>query len=90
MTNHQIRIGGDRAAGSHTHPYRSPLITFPVRARSRDPQLEAAALNDKIPVRRLGRPDEFAAVCAFLCSELASYITGQTIVVDGGLVPCLY
>jgi NAD(P)-dependent dehydrogenase (short-subunit alcohol dehydrogenase family) len=58
--------------------------------RGRDPQLEAAALNDKIPVRRLGRPDEFAAVCAFLCSELASYITGQTIVVDGGLVPCLY
>jgi 3-oxoacyl-[acyl-carrier protein] reductase len=38
-----------------------------------------------IPVRRYGRPDEFGAAAAFLASEQASYITGVTLLVDGGL-----
>jgi 3-oxoacyl-[acyl-carrier protein] reductase len=39
-----------------------------------------------IPVGRLGRPEEMAAVCAFLCSGRASYVTGQLYLVDGGRV----
>jgi NAD(P)-dependent dehydrogenase (short-subunit alcohol dehydrogenase family) len=38
-----------------------------------------------IPLRRPGRPEEIAAVVGFLCSERASYITGQVIGADGGL-----
>ncbi|ATB45352.1 SDR family oxidoreductase [Corallococcus macrosporus] len=38
----------------------------------------------QIPARRLGRPEELAALTAFLASEQASYITGQSIAVDGG------
>jgi 3-oxoacyl-[acyl-carrier protein] reductase len=38
-----------------------------------------------IPVRRYGRPEEFGAAAAFLASEPASYITGITLLVDGGL-----
>jgi 3-oxoacyl-[acyl-carrier protein] reductase len=38
-----------------------------------------------IPLRRLGRPDEIAAVVCFLASDAASYVTGTTIAVDGGL-----
>jgi len=38
-----------------------------------------------IPLRRYGQPDEFAAAAAFLASEQASYITGVTLLVDGGL-----
>ncbi len=41
----------------------------------------------KVGARRPGDPAEFAATCAFLCSQKAAYITAQNILVDGGLYP---
>ncbi|MFA5145312.1 MAG: 3-oxoacyl-[acyl-carrier-protein] reductase [Candidatus Omnitrophota bacterium] len=43
-------------------------------------------MKQAIPLDRLGEPDDVAAACLFLASEDSSYITGQTIVVDGGMV----
>lgn len=43
-------------------------------------------LAARIPVGRIGTPDDIAAACVFLCSDDASYITGQTIGVNGGTV----
>ncbi|GLQ07040.1 SDR family oxidoreductase [Sneathiella chinensis] len=45
---------------------------------------ERAAMN---PAKRFGRPEEFGAACAFLCSDKAGFITGQNILLDGGAFP---
>ncbi len=51
--------------------------------------LDGAPMHDikkVIPMARIGRPEEVAKVVAFLCSDDASYITGQTIGVNGGMI----
>ncbi|HMM64047.1 MAG TPA: SDR family oxidoreductase [Mesorhizobium sp.] len=55
------------------------------------PEDPAAAAERKrrisadVPAKRLGTPEEFGRICAFLCSVHAGYLTGQNIPVDGGL-----
>jgi 3-oxoacyl-[acyl-carrier protein] reductase len=41
----------------------------------------------RIPAGRFGDPEEFGAACAFLCSQHAGYITGQSLLIDGGAYP---
>jgi 3-oxoacyl-[acyl-carrier protein] reductase len=48
--------------------------------------VDDATMGPKIPAGRIGKPEEFASLAAFLASERASYITGQAIAVDGGFL----
>ena len=50
------------------------------------PEAAKAQYLGTIPLGRLGKPEDVSGVVRFLCSDAAAYITGQTIVVDGGLV----
>lgn len=52
--------------------------------RQNNTEAELRDICDAIPLRRLAQPSEIADVVAFLCSPRNTYITGQTIVVDGG------
>jgi 3-oxoacyl-[acyl-carrier protein] reductase len=53
-------------------------------------QEEKLAFAQRIPAKRLASPEEVAAAAVFLSSEQAAYITGQTIVVDGGWIGATY
>jgi 3-oxoacyl-[acyl-carrier protein] reductase len=49
-----------------------------------------ALARDLVPAQRMGTVEEFAAVAAFLCSARASYVTGETVAVDGGLTQSVF
>jgi 3-oxoacyl-[acyl-carrier protein] reductase len=70
-------------------PIMTDRITeiFSARAQSSNtkPDELLRRFAQTIPVRRLGRPEEVGDLCAYLCSLQAGYLTGQTIVVDGGI-----
>ena len=51
------------------------------------PEAVRAAHQAQIPAGRFGTPEEFGAICAFVCSVHAGYITGQNLLADGGAFP---
>jgi 3-oxoacyl-[acyl-carrier protein] reductase len=58
------------------------------RLADRHGSLESAeaAAKERIPAKRLGQPNEYGDLVAFLCSERAAYLTGAVIPLDGGLL----
>ena len=52
-------------------------------------EVKAKALEE-VPAARMGTPEEFGHTCAFLCSKHAGYITGRSLLVDGGLYPSAF
>jgi 3-oxoacyl-[acyl-carrier protein] reductase len=52
--------------------------------RLRDLQVDTVTMARSIPARTLGSPQRFGDILAFLCSEQASFITGTSLLVDGG------
>ena len=61
-------------------------VKTPINANVWQDPKGLADLDGKIPMGRVGEPDEIGHAIAFLCSDLASYITGITVPVDGGML----
>ena len=70
--------------GLHATDRLVELAELRAKANSTDTTAELEAMARDIPVGRLGEPAEFAAAVAFLCSRHAAFITGTTLLIDGG------
>ncbi len=67
----------------------SELINSRAEKAGITPEQVVEGFNQMIPAGRIGKPEELAALIAFLASDKASYITGSSIAVDGGVVKSL-
>ena len=62
------------------------LIDTPMTHQMGDDPAAMQWVVDQTPLKRLGQPEEIADLCTFLCSTKASWIQGQSIIADGGIV----
>jgi 3-oxoacyl-[acyl-carrier protein] reductase len=65
------------------------LITNMMKVENKTYDEILKSITNDIPMGRIGRVEEIAEFSAFICSEKASYITGQTLLVDGGRIKTL-
>ena len=73
--NQNIRVNGV-GPGATVTPINNEWINDPTKK---------AIVEKHIPMKRVADPSEVASLCAYLTSDEATYITGQTIFIDGGL-----
>jgi 3-oxoacyl-[acyl-carrier protein] reductase len=66
------------------------MLAADARSAGRTIEEQTRLRTQQIPVGRLGRPTEFGALCAFICSAHAGYITAQNILIDGGACPATF
>jgi len=86
VAEHNVTINNLLPGAIDTARLRSNAVAF---AKGRGLTVEEVDRNRiaGIPARRLGTPEEFGMVCAFLCSAQAGYIVAQNVLVDGGAYP---
>jgi len=81
-----VTINGLLPGAFDTDRLRTTLRAGAAKA-GQDPDEAWKAREQTIPARRFGTADEFGAMCAFICSVHAGYLTGQNILLDGGVYP---
>lgn len=81
LAPHRIWVNAIAPGGVHT-----PGTSHMTHAPGVDPDELVARFAARIPMGRMGEPDEIARVALFLASEMSSYMTGSQIVVDGGVL----
>jgi len=74
----------DGSEGSLYNAYISMGMTAENVAERCNPPFMVADILERIPMHRMGQPDEIARVASFLAHDASSYMTGQTLVIDGG------
>jgi 3-oxoacyl-[acyl-carrier protein] reductase len=68
---------------NHVHP--GPIATDRTLRKGTSPEAAEASAREDLPAKRLGKVEEVASAAVYLCSVQAAYITGTSILVDGGL-----
>jgi 3-oxoacyl-[acyl-carrier protein] reductase len=86
IAEHNVTVNNLLPGTFDTDRLKSNLAAL-ARTSSRDVGEVSEEIRTSNPTKRFGRPDEFGATCAFLCSTQAGYITGQNILIDGGAYP---
>lgn len=81
LAPHRIWVNALAPGGVHT-PGTDTMVAVP----GVDPEELKARFAARIPMGRMGEPDEIAKVALFMVSEMASYMTGSQVVVDGGVL----
>ncbi len=81
-----VTINGLLPGAFDTERLRTTLRAGATKA-GHDPDAAWQAREQAIPTRRFGTAQEFGAVCAFICSVHAAYLTGQNVLLDGGAYP---
>jgi len=81
-----VTINGLLPGAFNTDRLRATQAAAATKA-GHDPEDVNRSRAQTIPMRRFGDPAEFGAVCAFICSVQAGYLTGQNILLDGGAYP---
>ncbi|NML56994.1 SDR family oxidoreductase [Chryseobacterium cheonjiense] len=84
VAKHNVTINNILTGYFNTERIKN-LISHEAAETGRSPEEIRKAREDKIPMKRLGQPEEYGQLVAFLASEYASYITGTSIPLDGGL-----
>lgn len=83
LAAHKIWVNAIAPGGIQTPGIEAMQAGAPASAEA-DPKQMVEAFLSKIPMHRMGEPDEIGMVALFLASPMASYMTGEQIVVDGG------
>jgi 3-oxoacyl-[acyl-carrier protein] reductase len=83
---HNVTINNLLPGPFDTDRLRSTAATA-AQASGQTPEAILAARRERVPARRYGDPAEFGDACAFLCGARAGFMTGQNLVLDGGIYP---
>jgi len=81
LVDYQINVNAIAPGTIDTELGAMPGVDLAARAA-----MQAKRAQEKIPMKRLGQPDDLVGAAIFLVSDEAAYITGHTIVVDGGVL----
>ncbi|WP_066554665.1 SDR family oxidoreductase [Croceicoccus bisphenolivorans] len=86
VAQHNVTINGLLPGAMATSRLKSIVSGEALAASLSEDEIITQRLTS-IPAKRFGQPNEFGALCAFLCGQSAGYLTGQNIVIDGGAFP---
>jgi 2-deoxy-D-gluconate 3-dehydrogenase len=85
MARHGVRVNAIAPGGVRTEGTSRPLEGSGMTAEQAE-QFLTEFVRTKVPLGRMGDPDDIAAAAVFLAAPASSYMTGELVVVDGGML----